>query len=156
MNIFVTDTDPIKAASNLCDIHIISQMNETAQLLSAVNNGPYRHTKAQLNHPCVNWLKSSAEGYRWTVAHGLAICGIYTKQTGKCSKSQDVIEVLSSPFVELNNTPLSFQYVGLPEFKQDDVILSYRNHYRSKQEKIKFEYFGRTRPEWLDVAFCGR
>lgn len=37
MNIFITDYDPVVAAQNLCDKHIVSQIKESAQMLSTAH-----------------------------------------------------------------------------------------------------------------------
>lgn len=95
MNVFYTDTDPIIAANNLNDKHIIKMCLETAQILSTVSHrygvtAPYKPTHSK--HPCVLWAGESKEHWTWLVRHGLAIGNEYRRRYDKEHKSVKVIQ----------------------------------------------------------------
>ena len=87
MNIFVTNTDPIIAAQELCDQHCRSKMmiesaimlqncftNEQLQHESCpkTKTGKYRKSgKGYSKHQCTLWVKESKENYLWLVEHAL-------------------------------------------------------------------------------------
>lgn len=53
MNIFVLDEDPVIAAKNLADKHIVKMTLETAQMLcSAHPSGIAPYKQAHMKHPC--------------------------------------------------------------------------------------------------------
>jgi hypothetical protein len=130
MNIFVIDKDPVRAAIMLFDKHIVKMALETAQLLSNVNNGPYKLT--HVNHPCTKWLMQGVENYDWLVQHGIAICKEYTFRYGKEHKCEEVIMALETPLIQLPKGYTDFVLCMPDEFKTDCAITSYRQYYKSK------------------------
>ena len=91
MNIFVLHTDPEKAATMMCDKHVIKMVLETAQMLCTIAHGmgydgaPYRSTHK--NHPCTVWAAKTSSNWSWLLRHGFALCDEYTKRYGKNHKS---------------------------------------------------------------------
>lgn len=85
MNIFVTNSDPIIAAQELCDKHVRSKMQiEGAIMLSnsftqeqlnyapKTKTGKVRKTgKGYSKHQCTLWAKESRENFMWLVEHTL-------------------------------------------------------------------------------------
>ena len=94
MNIFVVDEDPVVAAQQLCDKHVVKMILETAQMLCTVarNHGheaPYK--VAHPKHPCTLWVGKSAANWQWLIDHGLAMAAEYTRRYGRKHKSEEVI-----------------------------------------------------------------
>lgn len=154
MNIFVVDTDPVKAAASLCNKHIVKMPLETAQLLCTavyVLSGiktPYK--PCYINHPCGVWTRQSEANFDWLVTHGLALCDAYTAEYGKEHKSAAVIRWAAL------NKPDCFQEQSLTahptcmpaEYIVDDVVTSYRNYYNGAKAAIA-KWKKRTTPDWF-------
>lgn len=114
MNIFVLDTDPVKAAQLQCNAHVVKMIVESAQMLSTVHRmldgeptlapsksgknkvkawllGDYRNEKlykaVHMNHPCTVWTRESKENYEWHYTHFVALCDEYTYRYGKTHKT---------------------------------------------------------------------
>ena len=150
MNIFVTDLDPIVAAINLCDKHVVKMCLETAQLLCSPfpkGTAPYRTT--HINHPCSIWARESIQNYHWLVTHGTAISAEYTSRYKKRHASAKVIA-----WCENNYKNLFLPDIGLTEFpqcvpqqyKQNDVVNAYRQYYLA--EKSRFAKWKYTHPPY--------
>lgn len=156
MNIFVLDTDPVKAAESQCDKHVVKMVLETAQLLSSAHwlhgsSAPYKAT--HLSHPCTKWVSSSRENYLWLCRHGLALCAEYTVRYNKVHKTEAVIRTLAV------QVPANMPSKGLTPFviaiNKDtygsciipgDPVSSYRNYY--KTAKKSFAKWKRNEPDW--------
>ncbi len=72
MNIFVVDEDPVIAAKNLCDKHVVKMIVEGCQMLSTVHRMHSSHViyapvelykESFRNHPCTIWARESTENY---------------------------------------------------------------------------------------------
>src|SRR5574342_1397677 len=137
MNIFILDNDPVKAARDQCNRHVVKMVLESAQLLCAafpLGTTPYRHT--HVNHPCSKWVRASSANYEWLMEHARELCIAYTPRYEKLHRSEAVIAGLGQP--DLPN-------VGLPPFVQAmpdayrnpmDPVAAYRNYYIG--EKARF------------------
>ena len=152
MNIFVLDKDPAKAATMLCDKHIVKMIVETAQMLCTAShanghvNTPYRPTHK--NHPCTLWVNESKDNWDWLVAHGEEMCAEYTRRYGRIHKTQSVIEwcknLGSSPKKSIGLTP--FKQAMPPAYKHTDPVKAYRDYYRG--EKSSFAKWRTHPPAW--------
>jgi len=112
VNIFVTSENPIVAAKNQCDKHVVKMVLETAQMLcAAYENGEAPYRRAHYNHPCTIWARESAENYLWLVEHGLALCEEYTARYGKTHKSEAIINWCLD-----NMNKIDFPSEGLTQF----------------------------------------
>ncbi len=155
MNVFVLDENPVIAARYLCDKHIVSQANESAQIISGVNRGPYKHTQSQLNHPCVKWAGFSKPNYDWLVAHAKEIYELYKLLYNRKHASEDIAYCFQSPGVKLGPGKQSFIRVFREPFASQipnelDVVSAYRQYYRiTPLEKV---YSKRNEPSWLKSA----
>lgn len=104
MNIFLLDPDPRLAAEYHCDKHVVSQIKETAHILSTVvratdtidvpvNSPLYQST--HYKHPVVQWVLSSDIAFKWTHALGYWLSMQYLFRYGiekrKSHKSTAVI-----------------------------------------------------------------
>lgn len=119
MNIFVLDANPITAANDHCDKHVVKMILESAQMLSAAHwmawqkilkppdlkgrgalqqwladNVPQEHQPpwkmTHANHPCTQWTQRAWGNYRWLSLHGQALCLEYTRRYSREHKSHDV------------------------------------------------------------------
>lgn len=109
MNIFVVDENPIAAANQLCDKHIVKMVTESAQMLSTAHrlldgemyvekNANGRNVKrwrlnddrenvlmkaVHMGHPCTVWTMTSASNYIWHYGHYKELSEEYTRRYGK-------------------------------------------------------------------------
>jgi hypothetical protein len=152
MNIFVLDKDPYRAAEMLCDKHVVKMCLETAQILSTINDGPYKPT--HMKHPCTLWAGEFMGNYRWLVAHGKGIAMEYEHRYGKRHKSEEIIYALDWPLKLLPEGHSDFALAMPDQYKTKDAVESYRNYYMSKKDFCNWT--NREIPEWflekLDVS----
>ena len=110
MNIFVLNKDPVIAAQEQCDKHVVKMILESAQMLSTAHRmldatetrGPSKSGKTMVKkwifeddredilykavhmyHPCTTWTLQSAHNYRWHYKHFVALCDEYTYRYDK-------------------------------------------------------------------------
>ena len=114
MNIFILDTDPIKAAQLQCDKHINKMSVESAQMLSTahrmldgklekrpsksgkrmvdywVHPDPilekYLYKAVHHTHPCTVWTMESSANYHWHLKHFDALCKEWEYRYGRPEK----------------------------------------------------------------------
>lgn len=153
MNIFVLDTDPVKAAQYHCDKHVVKMILETAQLLCSVHHAteaeydiPYKAT--HINHPCAKWARESTGNYYWLQSLGDALCQEYTYRYGKVHKSQAVIDwaFLNEPDIpEGDMTP--FAHAVDDDLKElSPTVDVYRGYYHRKSWDMDMRYTKRNKP----------
>lgn len=148
MNIFVTDTCPIKSAAYLDDKRATKMILESAQLLCTAlrlhgisNDSLYRTTHA--NHPCSIWARQSQENYNWLLQHLEALLSRYNSVYGKVHATARLIPVLrtyksclpSSGLTEFANCSAN-QSLNI-SFKHMEVTSAYKAylHARWKADK---------------------
>lgn len=161
MNIFVLHTDPVVAAEQNCDKHVVKMVLELYQQLgSAVIRhgatpdempltskgtplkGGYHH------HPCTRWCGDSRSNFRWAVKHGLGLCNEYTKRYGKKHSCQSGIEHLSSMDNKVPDGELTPFALAMPdEYKCIDPVKSYRTYYLKDKKAFAKWKLGNT-PDW--------
>lgn len=153
MNIFVVESDPVKAAMSLCNKHIVKMPLETAQLLcTAVHTltgiqTPYK--PCYKNHPCGIWTRQSEENFDWLVVHGLALCDAYKLEYNKEHKSRAVISWAASNKPNFTIKGLTQHPKCVPtEYIQDDVVASYRNYYNGAKASFA-QWNKRSVPDWF-------
>jgi hypothetical protein len=150
VNIFVLNQDPIIAAQDQCDKHVVKMPLESAQMLCtvAIINGltaPYRMTHK--NHPCTIWAGSTKRAFEWLVVHGLALCEEYHVRYGKEHKSKDVIEQIASLPLQLPSGEMPCFAQAMPDqYRQADPVAAYRAFYRG--EKARFATWKTSVPTW--------
>ena len=138
MNIFVLDTDPIKAAQLQCDKHVVKMIVESAQMLSTahrildghVYTAPSKSGKRTVkhysltdfsaeqtlykvvhaSHPCTIWTMESACNYEWHYRHFEALCDEYTYRYKKTHKTDMILRLL------LKQHPKNISNRGLTPF----------------------------------------
>ena len=126
MNIFILNTDPVIAAQEQCDKHVVKMILESAQMLSTAHRmldgsetrRPSKSGKTMskywvlpnltkeslfykavhMGHPCTVWSMESIENYNWHYIHFQALCKEYTYRYGKVHKSdKDLSTLLKDP-----------------------------------------------------------
>ena len=137
---------------------------------------PYK--KTHVNHPISIWIRDHPNHYEYTARYGLLLCQEYTRRYGKIHKTQAHLELLfwlGYPTQECivdppktkkvtikatHNIPGDLQYFPMcfgDEYEkylvkdQHDNILgveSYRNYYRSKQDKFDMKWKTEV-PSWF-------
>ena len=155
MNIFVVDTDPEKAARQLCDKHVVKMVLETAQMLCTVarqngfDNAPYK--KAHPKHPCTLWAGKSAANWTWLIDHGLAMCEEYTQRYGRTHKSEAVIRWCRNLPIRFPAEQLTPFAQAMPEqYKNECTVTAYRAYYHG--EKAGFATWKSEVPKWWTAA----
>lgn len=93
MNIFVVDTNPVLAAKQLPERHIVKMPLECTQMLSLVlspwylnlgsikkvDGSVYKTDKgSHRNHPCTKWAARSLDNTCWLLVHGVYLCIEYS------------------------------------------------------------------------------
>lgn len=166
MNIFYTNENPLLAAEDHCKVHMRKMIVEYAQILSAAHHvlddnqaiqNIYKLTHK--NHPSAMWCRSGQYQYEWVLDCALALCKLYTKDTGKIHKTQETLERLKTLPVNLSLTDWQDPPVAAPDkFKAvavfNGVVTAYREYMKSKFEEwnqrdkpIKIEFV--ITPAWL-------
>lgn len=118
MNLFYLDTDPVKAAQEQCDKHVVKMIVESAQMLSTAHrmlDGKMIETRSKTGrkgkyyeltdareqllykavhhyHPCTVWTMKSNSNYNWHWVHFKALCEEYTYRYGKVHKTDDLLK----------------------------------------------------------------
>lgn len=103
MNIFVTDTCPVKSARALDDVRLNKMILETAQMLCTNARILAKHTSRTMNasafatldielipyksthenHPCTVWARANIGNYNWLASHFIALVKEKVGRTGK-------------------------------------------------------------------------
>lgn len=97
MNIFASDSCPIKSAILLDNKRLVKMVLESAQLLCTAVNlrggvAPYKST--HINHPVAIWTRQTKSNYAWLLNHFKALCTEYTIRYGKIHKCYEHYEQL--------------------------------------------------------------
>jgi len=147
LNIFVLDTNPVKAAIMQADQHVVKMVLESAQMLCTAHRVltpnieyPHQYRKTHFNHPCNVWLRESVGNYFWLLEHFMALCTEFRYRRQKihlCDKKflidTDWIFEPPAPITETRLT--EFKQCMRDEFKVDgDPVSAYRAFYI--QEKL--------------------
>ena len=138
MNIFVLDKDPVVAAQEHCDKHVVKMIVESAQMLSTAHRildgkedrrpsvsgktmsrywelPDERETNfykaVHMKHPCTIWTMESIENYRWHWKLFNALCAEYTYRYGKVHKTDSLLRK------DLFWGPANISDDGLTQFK---------------------------------------
>jgi hypothetical protein len=156
MNLFILSLDPVEAANDQCDKHVVKMVTETAQILCTVLQSMgvthrllYRQTHTK--HPVVLWVAESRENYNWTIVHGLALAAEYHSRYGRPHKSERVIWLAKSlgDSLEFKSDSFTTPEACMPGYckVEGDIVASYRRFY--KLEKRRFAKWAYCKePDW--------
>ena len=165
MNIFALSDDPVKAAHQMIDKHIIKMPTETCQMLHTniiymqyvQAHGKEPQLKdlkafhkanrsklmkpAMLNHPSTIWARKSKQNFVWLYEHGLALCHEYTHRYDKSHGSLDrILDVnLHEDLIYTHGYP----YSGLTP-----VSIAMDDSYR-----IDLDEYSQQNPNWTGWDF---
>lgn len=152
MNVFVLDKDPILAASQLCDRHLV-MVKETAQILSTALfiNGIhpddiYKPYQPQTRFP--RWAALSRLNFEWLVLHGLAIAEENFKRRGKRHKSENIIERCAEFSNLLPDQPLT-EFERSEGVQPGDIVEAYRDFYRRDKREFAVWSSPAKVPDWF-------
>lgn len=139
MNLFILDNDPVVAAQQQCDKHVVKMIVESAQMLSTAHRmldgtqekrpsksgktnvkywvHPDEHMESELykavhmGHPCTVWTMESNINYNWHYKHFVALCDEYRFRYGKVHASDTKLRDL------LRNPPKNIPKKSMTPFK---------------------------------------
>tara|TARA_B100000963_G_scaffold147988_1_gene128831 strand:+ start:352 stop:888 length:537 start_codon:yes stop_codon:yes gene_type:complete len=177
MNIFVTDSDPIKSARVLPDKHVVKMPLETCQMLSIVfshwyydwgddlvkkkDGVPFKVAKGAFrNHPCTQWAAASLFNTAWLIQHGCGLSQEYSHRYQKlhgCHKAlfeaKKTFHRLTEYDITCYNMVTNFTRAMPEEFKYDksiDTITAYKKYIASKPW-VKDNYLRKPerKPDWI-------
>ena len=152
MNIFALNSDPILAAQNHVDKHVVKMPLEASQILCTVVRGlggEARYKPTHKNHPCTRWAGESSGNYEWLVQLGLALCNEYTHRYNREHACEAVIREVSAPLPALRIAPRGAFALAMPEeYKQVDSVAAYQAYYRAEKAHLH-SWKNRQPPVWL-------
>ena len=166
MNIFVVHENPVIAAHQLCDKHVVKMIVEGCQMLSTIHRmcgshvvyAPVELYKASFhNHPCTIWARKTTANYFWLANHTNELSLEYTRRYGKTHLSHSMTKwfihhaPLQVPFGDL--TP--FAQAMPDQYKCNDGVTAYRNYYifeKSRFAKWKFTEV----PKWYSEGLTSK
>ena len=183
MNIFVLNIDPVIAAQEQCDKHVVKMIVESAQMLSTahrvldgklyydlssngrkvtryslVNNNDIMYKAVHINHPSTKWTYESITNYKWHYKHFVALCKEYTLRYGKVHMTETkLLELLATPPKNIPNKPLTPFKLAMnanPECIKECPIESYQRYYASKVNNFKMMWSKRQVPLWF-IKYVG-
>jgi hypothetical protein len=156
MNLFFVNKDPVVAAFDLVDKHVVKMILECCQMMStaARRNGyesEHIYKDAHVNHPMTKWVGDSKEHYAWCWEHAIALSSEYRVRYGKTHKSSRLLPRLT---VAMANVP-SNGWVDPPlcmpdEYKIGDYVESYREYYRKGKAHIH-TWTRKQIPAWINA-----
>ena len=177
MNIFYIHPDPVVAAQQMVDKHIIKMILESCQLLSTAHRlhdgrmvegksktgrnvkrwilddarEPIVYQATHINHPSAVWCRESIENYIWLVEHMYALMDEYTYRYNKKHKCMEVAYYLQSPPKNLQN----YEWTPMPcamdkqYIVSDNPLTNYRNYYKMGKKELH-TWTNRQPPEWIN------
>lgn len=177
MNIFFLDSDPIVAATYLCDQHANKMIVESLQLLFTtarqtmseaglqyVDNNNYLKA-THLNHGCRLWLTESSDNIYWLLKYTNKLLSLFESRTQKHHANYRDFKYITTGyyFQEFKNngftTPYLAVYDKLKPIEEsvtiDKAVEIYREYYCNKVFKHRSESKVKdglrlkyTRPTW--------
>ena len=174
MNIFILDNDPVKAAQQQCDKHVVKMIVESAQMLSTAHRMLDGHVELRpsksgkrmvkhyilndkrdvilykavhYNHPCSVWTMESHENYLWHYIHFAALCDEYKYRYNKIHSTDMKLRK------ELKALPTNIPLVPMTEFK----LAMKSNPECMFEDKIKsYRAFYQTKQERFNMVWTNR
>jgi hypothetical protein len=114
------------------------------------------YNAVHINHPCTQWTMETKANYLWHYDHFVALCEEYKYRYGKTHASFIKLgEILSSPprnIAEGNMTQFRLAMKDCPDcIVENNPVQSYRNFYKTKQDRFNMIWSKRNVPEWFEV-----
>jgi hypothetical protein len=168
MNIFVVDYNPIQAAKDLSDKHVVKMIVESCQMLSTthllakdhghmlINSENFNHYKLSFkNHPCTVWVRQSSANYLWLAEHAYELTYEYAfryKKKHKCKPMTDWY-LRNVPHYIPTGYLTPFAQAMPDKYKCDDAVTAYRNYYIGEKSRFAKWKMGII-PEWYTNALA--
>jgi hypothetical protein len=178
MNRFILDKDPITAAQQHCDKHVVKMILEEAQMLSTAHriidgievagksktgrnvkrwklederdNSLYQAT--HVNHPCTQWSMQTNNNYKWSVGLLEALLNEYTYRYGKKHKCGELFDMLTILPRNIPFGPLTEFPQAMPdECKRADPVDGYRDYYINHKARFA-KWTNRLTPDWFKCS----
>lgn len=170
MNIFILNENPIQAAHDMCNRHVVKMIVESAQILSTAFRlkmekrfglshkdkrfYPRLYKSTHSRHPAVKWVGESKHNTAWLWHHTLALVSEYNKRYNKFHKTQEVISEIElirwMMWSDYGSWELHTPFVQcMPEqYRCDSAVEAYRNYYIN--DKARFAQWAprATAPAW--------
>lgn len=107
-----------------------------------------------VGHPCTIWSMESEENYNWHYIHFVALCDEYQYRYGKVHKTdallRDALKQVPTNIPRIPRTQFKLAMGSNPEcMHPNDPVRSYREFYKTKQERFKMVWTNRNTPEWF-------
>jgi hypothetical protein len=176
MNIFVVDPNPHKAATDLCDKHVVKMIVETAQMLSTAHRvldgtestrisktgrkiKHWQHPDSNwdsrlclatmINHPCTRWAMQSSENYEWLWDHGMGLLKQYTLRYHKIHSMQNLfLDCLFDHPQKIEIRSITPFAQAMPDqYRNADAVVAYRNYYIGEKRRFATWKFTPS-PDW--------
>ncbi len=166
LNLFVTDKDPLVAATHLDDIRLNKMIVESCQMIviALVKNGlpnhlipltkagkPYK-TKGHANHPVTIWTGRTEGNFRWHLDYLGAMLIEYNFRTGKNHVGGEIFDLAAHnrnliPYNGIDSFQNSSKY---QETLTQDIFECYRQTMIDKwtTDKIKVKWTKREPPSF--------
>ena len=149
MNIFALSENPVKAAKEMLDKHVVKMPTETCQMLHtnalfneyvdkfgeepSLRQLKQYHTDtesilmkpAMLNHPSTIWARENNHNTKWLYEHGMALCEEFTFRYNKVHGSEKRIEDISKL---VNGNILHATPVNIAMLDKYRIPNNYGNH----------------------------
>lgn len=143
MNIFYLHSDPVKAAEQHYNKHVVKMVLEAAQLLCTAHhiegdgNVPYK--KTHMNHPSAVWVRFSVANYMWCYNYMLALGDEYTKRYGRNHLTiEKCKEILASAPYKVTRLKFTDPPQCMPdEYKSSNTIEAYQKYYQIGKAHLK-------------------
>jgi hypothetical protein len=138
--------DPVASARSLCDVHVISQLKESAQILCTAarahgyTDSPYLAGYA--SHPVTKWATRSRAAWLYVLAHARALNVEYMERYGTGHRSFVAVRWATrldpSSIPERSMAPFA---LAMPtELRDpDDPVGSYRAYYARKEQSWAYK-----------------
>lgn len=178
MMIFFVNNDPVKAAQDLGDKHVVKMIVESAQLLSTVHrikdgfqkdilsdSGRKKriwkledgrdslfYAATHVGNRYVHWTGQSVSNYLWLVEHLFGLQQEYTSRYGKKHKTERTANfnfLIQSPPLNLKE----WDWTDPPRIAKfhcqcDDFVDHYRHYYNTQKGHLH-NWKNRERPSWV-------
>ena len=156
MNLFFVNKDPVVAAFDLVDKHVVKMILECCQMMStaARRNGyesEHIYKDAHVNHPMTKWVGDSKEHYAWCWEHAIALSSEYRVRYGKTHKSSRLLPRLTVAMAKVPSNGWVDPPLCMPdEYKIGDYVESYREYYRKGKAHIH-TWTRKQIPAWINA-----
>ena len=157
MNIFYLDHNTEKCAEYHHDKHVVKMILESVQLLSNAiqfHGGYSKYAATHMNHPCSIWVRESNQNWLWLFSLVIDLdyeyCTRFNKNEDCHHKSFYIAMEL---FKQVNLLPKG-KFTEPPfcmpdQYKNCNVINSYRKYYKAEKVNEKTKWTGRNIPKFI-------